>query len=284
VTQPTIDEWFDSRYRDAIIGSQGSARDDIIKQLAERVDKLPGQVVAIMRGAVASGDNDAIQVAAPYVRVWQKCNPAALGRSFADDERTLVRMFALDNVLSSASTTQVGVRDRTLKSFDNGAMSGEKMAHYDELVSSFASEDIIAHTLNNWKNNGAAVRDRVINMYRPGPGPTAEQHYEELSPFFLAAMQESFRRYLEYGGGDSGAATKMMQVYLSQFGETAIQSGTPRRGTLMAHCPENYPGVMEHSGEIIGALDDLGREEFERMVSAGAATGRRTVPRFIPAR
>jgi hypothetical protein len=265
VTQPTIDEWFDSRYRDAIIGSRGGARDDIIKQLAERVDSMPGQVVAIMRGAVASGDNDAIQAAAPYVRVWQNCNPAALGRAFAGDEGTLVRMFALENGLSSASTTQVGVRDRTLKSFDNGGASGDRLAHYDELVATFASEDIIAHTLNDWKNNGAAVRDRVINMYRP----MKEQNFEELSPFFLAAMQESFRRYLDYGGGDSAAATKMMRVHLSQLGETGIQSGTPRRGTLMAHCPENYPGVGERSGEIIGALENIGAEEFHRVMSTG---------------
>jgi hypothetical protein len=67
-TQPTADTWF-MEYRDVISDAVGRGEDPkpIIQYLASRMDRISSQVVATIRGAVASGDNAAIQVTAPHL-------------------------------------------------------------------------------------------------------------------------------------------------------------------------------------------------------------------------
>jgi hypothetical protein len=257
-TQPSVDAWF-MDYGDAIGGAiaagNGEDAKRTIEYLARKTDRVPSQVVAIIRGAVASGDNAAIQVACPYVTAWHGENPAALSRAFRDDGMTLLRMFVLANQMSTADTTSVGVRDRTLKTFSQPQTGEGRMATYERLAMDYGSDDILTTMVSAWKNNGAG---------RNGPGESWEQEY--LSPFFLATMRDHFRDYLEDSGGDIAAATRVMESTISQLGISKL--GTVP-SPLMPYYPEEYPGVVDSRESIVHALETIGEKQYGDLVADG---------------
>jgi hypothetical protein len=261
-TQPSVDAWFQD-YGDAIAGSIASGNGEdakrTIEYLARRTDRVPSQVVSIIRGAVASGDNAAIQVACPYVTAWHGENPASLARAFRDDGMTLLRMFSLANQMSTADTTSVGVRDRTLKTFSQPQPGEGRTATYERLAMDHGSDDALATMVSNWKNNGAG---------RNGPEETWDGSLEQvyLSPFFLGAMRERFRDYLEDSGGDIAAATRMMESTTSQLGISKL--GTVP-SPLMPYCPENYPGVADHGESMTNAPETIGKQRYGDLVADG---------------
>ena len=257
-TQPSADAWFQD-YGDAIgsaiAAGNGEDAKRTIEYLARKTDRVPSQVVAIIRGAVTSGDNAAIQVACPYAMAWHGENPAALSRAFRDDGMTLLRMFVLANQMSTADTTSVGVRDRTLKTFSQPQTGEGRTATYERLAMDYGSDDMLTTMVSAWKNNGAG---------RKGPEETWEQEY--LSPFFLATMREKFRDYLEDSGGDIAAATRMMEGTISQMGISKL--GTVP-SPLMPYCPEEYPGVVENKESITHALETIGEKQYGDLVADG---------------
>jgi hypothetical protein len=254
-TQPTADTWF-MDYRDVISDIMGRGEDPkpIIEYLARRSDRMPTQVVATIRGAVASGDNAAIQVAAPYLMAWHNENPSALARAFRDDGMTLTRMFSLANQLSTASTTQTGVRERTLKSFSFQTRGGEdKEEYHDRVVADHVDDSMLANLVALWGNN------REIRKDFGTPGDFQDVEETSLSPFFLAALRDQFRGYLEDSGGDLAAATRMMESAISTIGVSRV--GTVP-SPLMPHCPEEYPGVAANRKSIAHALESMGKRWF----------------------
>jgi hypothetical protein len=261
-TQPTADTWFQEyggTIGDAI--SRGEDPKTIIGYLAKRMDRVPSQVVATIRGAVASGDNAAIQVAAPYVTAWHNENPAAMARAFQDDGVTLTRMFALANQLSTASTTQTGVRDRTLKTFSSQARGGEDQeAAQDRLLADHVDDSMLADLVALWKNNRAIRKDFTAH----GEPSDDEQLY--LSPFFLGTLRDQLRGYLDDSGGDLPAATRMMEGSLSQLGISRL--GTVP-SPLMAHCPENFQGVAANRKSLANSLESIGKKWYNGAVANG---------------
>jgi hypothetical protein len=261
-TQPTADAWF-MDYRDVISDavSRGEDPKPIIEYLASRMDRVPSQVVATIRGAVASGDNAAIQVAAPYLMAWHNENPSALARAFRDDGVTLTRMFSLANQLSTASTTQAGVRERTLKTFSSPTRGGEEQqSAYDRVVAEHCSDGMLENMVATWKNNRGSEKDFGAALGNPDDSP------ETYSPFFLAMLRDQFRGYLDDSGGDLAAATRMMESTMSTF-------GVSRMGTvpspLMPHCPEEYPGVAANRESIAHALESSRRQWYDDAVADG---------------
>jgi hypothetical protein len=256
-TQPSADTWF-QEYGDAIAGtiSNGDDPKKIIQHLASRTDRVPSQVVSIIRGAVSSGDNAAIQVACPYVTAWHWENPASLARAFQDDGMTLLRMFVLANQLSTADTTQVGVRDRTLKNFSRQQM-GEQ-GTYDRLAVEYGSDAVLTTMVADWKNNHGSREDFGTAL------GSQEEIY--LSPFFLATMEERFRDYLEDSSGDIAAATRMMESTISQLGISKM--GTVP-SPLMPYCPEEYPGVADRRESMTHTLETIGKTQYGDLVADG---------------
>jgi hypothetical protein len=220
--------------------------------------------VGTIRGAVASGDNAAIQVAAAYAMAWHGENPASLARAFRNDGGTLLKMFALANQLSSASTTQSGIRERTLKTFSSptAADDEEGQAAYDRLAAEYGSDGVLATMVAVWKNNRESGKDfgKMLGSSPDSP----EQVY--LSPFFLSALRDQFRGYLEDSGGNVAAATRMVESTMST-------AGVSRLGTvpspLMAHCPEDYPGIMANKESMTHALESAGRKWYDGAVASG---------------
>jgi hypothetical protein len=258
-TQPSADAWFQD-YRDMISDAVGRGEDPkpIIGYLASRSDRVPSQVVATIRGAVASGDNAAIQVAAPYLMAWHNENPAALARAFRDDGMTLIRMFSLANQMSTASTTQSGVRDRTLKTFSSPTRGGEEeRASHDRLLADHVDDSMLENLVDTWKNNRGIRKDF---------GKALEPSEESYSPFFFATLRDQFRGYLEDGGGDLLAATRMMESAMSTLGVSSV--GTVP-SPLMPHCPEEYPGVAANRESIAHALESSGRQWYDDAVAEG---------------
>jgi hypothetical protein len=260
-TQPSADAWF-MDYRDVISDTVGRGEDPkpIIQYLASRMDRVPSQVVATIRGAVASGDNAAIQVAAPYLMAWHDENPAALARAFQDDGMTLISMFSLANQLSTASTTQTGVRERTLKSFSFQTRGREdQQSSYDRLISDHVDDSMLTNLVASWENN------REIRKDFGTPGDFQDVEETSLSPFFLAALRDQFRGYLEDSGGDLAAATRMMESAISTI-------GVSRLGTVpspsMPYCPENYPGVADRES-IAHAIESMGKKWYNDAMANG---------------
>jgi hypothetical protein len=230
------------------------------------MDRVPTQVVAIIRGAVASGDNAAIQVAAPYAMAWHTENPAAMARAFRNDGLTLTRMFALASQLSTAYTTQTGVRDRTLKTFSGFPAQGgeDQEAAHDRLLADKVEDGMLADLVALWGNNHGSEKDFGKPLVPSAESPDGEQLY--LSPFFFAMLRDQFRGYLEDGGGDLAAATRMMESTMSTLGISHV--GTVP-SPLMAHCPENFPGVAANRESLANALESSGRRWYASVLANG---------------
>jgi hypothetical protein len=257
ITQTTIDGWF-SQHRDILTTGDAATQATIISKMATRVDRVPTQVVDMVKGAIRSGDEAAILSATPHVVGWYNNNPAALGRSFPDnDGMALAQMLSLMYGTSTASMAQPSLRERTLKYFSKNTVTPDENDHYTALAARYATWDTIAHTISIWKDN-------AMGKKYPGSGEV-----RDISPQTVIYYHNQFIDHLGATGGDVAAATTMMQIRMAQLGTSTMVSGASRPPALMELRPEDYPGVDENRETIIHAMADRGQRAFSDAISAG---------------
>jgi hypothetical protein len=211
----------------------------------------------MVKGAVRSGDEAAILSATPYVVGWYNNNPAALGRSFPDNNgMALAQMLSLIYGTSTESMVQPSLRQRTLKNFSKNTVTPDESDHYTALAARYATWDTIAHTISVWKDNAMGKKYH-------GSGEVGD-----IDPQTVIYYHNQFIDHLGATGGDVAAATTMMQIRIAQLGTSTIVSGASHPPAFMELRPEDYPGVDENREAIIHAMSDRGQRAFSHAISA----------------
>jgi hypothetical protein len=137
------------------------------------------------------------------------------------------------------------------------------------MVAYHVDDSMLENLVAVWKNNRGSREDFET------PDESSEETH---SPFFLAALRDQFRGYLDDSGGDLAAATRMMENAISTIGVSRV--GTIP-SPLMPHRPEDYPGITEHRESLTNAIDTAGRQWYNDGGEGDIPDGAKYVGTFL---